>query len=50
MESIKDATLAEVPFRVKPEEAVLAESIWIRMFDEAHNPRSYRAMAPLVKF
>jgi hypothetical protein len=42
----KDATLAEVPFRVKPEEAVLAESIWIRMFDEAHNPRSYRAMAP----
>ena len=43
---IKDATLGEVPNRVDPAEAILAESVWIRMFDEAHNPRSYRAMRP----
>ncbi|MHC5061792.1 MAG: DUF7178 family protein [Planctomycetota bacterium] len=43
---IKSARLSEVRSIVGPKQADLAEAIWVRMFDEAHNPRSYRMIAP----
>ena len=45
-DKIKDAKLSEVRSLVGPKQANLAEAIWVRMFDEAHNPRSYRVIAP----
>ena len=45
-DKIKDAKLSEVRSIVDPKQADLAEAIWVRMFDEAYNPRSYRMIAP----
>jgi hypothetical protein len=45
-DKIKDAKLSEVRSIVDPKQANLAEAIWVRMFDEAYNPRSYRMIAP----
>ena len=43
---IKDKKLSEVKDAVPIRQINLAEAIWVRMYDEAHNPRAYRKMSP----
>ena len=43
---IKDKKLSEVQDVVPMDQIDTAEAIWVRMYDEAHNPRSYRKMSP----